>query len=133
VARRGASGRQPEHLPDDLRRVLPSWPGHGSSVGSPTALPAGVTCNAHASGRWLESHGAVASEARDLLGAAAERLSLSARGYHRVLKVARTIADLEGDDAVGVAAVAEALRYRPTEPGPAGLRSVAEVPGAGAA
>jgi magnesium chelatase family protein len=76
---------------------------------------AGVVCNAHASGRWLESHTDIAGPARDLLGSAAERLSLSARGYHRVLKVARTIADLDGDDVIGITAVAEALRYRPTE------------------
>ncbi len=73
----------------------------------------GVTCNAHASGRWLESHSPVTAEGRSLLHEAAERLSLSARGYHRVLKVARTIADLAGEDAVGTTAVGEALRYRP--------------------
>jgi magnesium chelatase family protein len=68
-------------------------------------------------GRWLQAQTPVASRARELLVAAAERLALSARGYHRVLKVARTIADLEGDDVVGVPAVAEALRYRPAECG----------------
>lgn len=69
-------------------------------------------CNAHASGRWLDAHGAVEPEARALLATAAGRLALSARGYHRVLKVARTIADLEGAERVGPASVAEALRYR---------------------
>ena len=47
-----------------------------------------------------------------LLGAA-ERLSLSARGYHRVMKVSRTIADLDGDASITVMSVAEALHYRP--------------------
>jgi magnesium chelatase family protein len=42
-----------------------------------------------------------------------ESLKLSARGYHRVLRVARTIADLEGGGAVTTSHVAEALRYRP--------------------
>jgi len=42
-----------------------------------------------------------------------ESLHLSARGYHRVLRVARTIADLEGADRVGEVHVSEALRYRP--------------------
>ena len=72
-----------------------------------------VSCNAFASGRWLDSNGGVHAEARSLLQTAAERLSLSARGYHRVLKVARTIADLERSTAVSPAHVAEALRYRP--------------------
>jgi magnesium chelatase family protein len=47
-----------------------------------------------------------------LLQQAISRLSLSARAYHRVLKVARSIADLEGDDAVGSRHIAEAVQYR---------------------
>ncbi len=50
----------------------------------------GVRCNAHASGRWLLSHGAIAPAARELVTSAMETLNLSARGYHRVLRVART-------------------------------------------
>ncbi len=72
----------------------------------------GVGCNAHAAGRWIDAHGAVTSEARTLLQRAAEGLALSARGYHRVLKVARTIADLDESSSVSTAHVAEALRYR---------------------
>ncbi|MFL5575466.1 MAG: YifB family Mg chelatase-like AAA ATPase [Gemmatimonadaceae bacterium] len=72
----------------------------------------GVECNAHVAGRWLDAHSGIDPAARALLAAAAERLALSARGYHRVLKVARTIADLDGDACVAPAAVAEALRYR---------------------
>jgi magnesium chelatase family protein len=73
----------------------------------------GVECNAHVSGRWLDTHGDTTAAARTLLIAAANRLALSARGYHRVLKVARTIADLDGERATDDAQVAEALRYRP--------------------
>jgi magnesium chelatase family protein len=73
----------------------------------------GVSCNAYASGRWLDSHTEIHAEARSLLQTAAERLSLSARGYHRVLKVARTIADLEATRAIAPQHVGEALRYRP--------------------
>lgn len=47
-----------------------------------------------------------------LLAQAAEKLRLSARGYHRVLKVARTLADLDGDEKVGRIHLAEALAYR---------------------
>jgi magnesium chelatase family protein len=73
----------------------------------------GVSCNAYASGRWLDSHTAIDGSARTLLQSAAERLSLSARGYHRVLKVARTIADLEDSRTIAASHIGEALRYRP--------------------
>jgi magnesium chelatase family protein len=74
---------------------------------------AGVHCNAGAPGRWIDANTPVDASARELLAASAERLALSARGYHRVLKVARTIADLDNAHAVAPACVAEALRYRP--------------------
>ena len=73
----------------------------------------GVSCNAFASGRWMDSQTPVSAEARALLHTAADRLSLSARGYHRVLKVARTIADLEDVAELGASHIGEALRYRP--------------------
>src|SRR6478752_2065358 len=53
-----------------------------------------TTCNAHAPGRWLLSHGEIGADARTVLTDAIESLKLSARGFHRVLRVARTIADL---------------------------------------
>ncbi len=70
-------------------------------------------CNARTPGRWLEVHGGLEPAARALLTSAGERLHLSARAFHRVLRVARTIADLEGGDAVCTHHVAEALGYRP--------------------
>jgi magnesium chelatase family protein len=72
----------------------------------------GVSCNAHAPGRWMDVHGNIDREARQLLQKAAQSLSLSARAYHRTMKVARTIADLDCDDSVTGRHVAEALRYR---------------------
>ncbi len=73
-----------------------------------------VTCNAHVPGRWLDRHTPIDSEARTLLHSAATALELSARAYHRVLKVARTIADLANDERIAAKHVAEALRYRPS-------------------
>jgi magnesium chelatase family protein len=72
----------------------------------------GVTCNAHAAGRWIDTYGAVTVDARSMLHDASEKLALTARGYHRVLKVARTIADLDVSVFVEIRHVAEALRYR---------------------
>ena len=56
-------------------------------------------------------------EARRILERALERFGLSARTYHRILRVARTIADLEGADGIGTAPVAEALQYRALDRG----------------
>ena len=72
----------------------------------------GVHCNARlapgATRRWCEPD----AGGRRLLTDALERLDLSARGYHRVLRVARTVADLEGAGAVATRHVAEAIQYR---------------------
>ncbi len=73
----------------------------------------GVRLNSEAAGRWLLARGGVTPEAKALLEQAATRLGISARGYHRALRVARTIADLDGVSAVNDGAVAEALSYRP--------------------
>lgn len=72
----------------------------------------GVFCNAHVSGRWLEAHTRVDPAARQSLVSAAERLGFSARGYHRVLRVARTVADLEGADVILPEHIAAGVRYR---------------------
>jgi magnesium chelatase family protein len=72
--------------------------------------------NAEAEGELLEQAAALEDTARRLLLDAVERLRLSARGYHRCLKVARTLADLEGSDSVRRPHVAEALSCRRIAP-----------------
>jgi len=72
--------------------------------------------NAELDGRLLEELAAPDSEGRALLTQAAERMRLSARGYHRVLRVARTLADLGGQASVSRLHIAEALSYRRLNP-----------------
>jgi magnesium chelatase family protein len=77
----------------------------------------GVGTNAHAEGQVLEEIATPDAEGQAMLGRAADRFNLSARGYHRVLRVARTIADLDHSADVRAPHVAEALSYRlPSQP-----------------
>ncbi len=71
-----------------------------------------VRTNADLSGHALEEVANASREGRDMLTRAAERFRLSARSYHRILRVARTIADLEGSSDIHKHHVAEALSYR---------------------
>ncbi|MCL4109781.1 UNVERIFIED_CONTAM: hypothetical protein GTU68_018508 [Idotea baltica] len=68
--------------------------------------------NADAEGAVLEQIAEPEKAGKDLLSSVAERFGLSARGYHRVLRVARTIADLDGADIPARTHVAEALSFR---------------------
>ncbi|HHX88271.1 MAG TPA: YifB family Mg chelatase-like AAA ATPase [Paracoccus sp.] len=73
---------------------------------------AAVRVNADAEGALLDEIAAPDPEGRALLSQVAERFGLSARGYHRILRVARTIADLDRSDTVRLAHVAEAVSFR---------------------
>jgi magnesium chelatase family protein len=75
-----------------------------------------VRTNAEADGVLLDRVATPDEPGRKLLAQAAEAMRLSARGYHRVLRVARTIADLTGSETVGRIHIAEALSYRRRAP-----------------
>lgn len=77
---------------------------------------ASTRTNAEADGELLETVAGPDADGRGLLTQAVERLRLSARGFHRVLRVARTLADLEAAETVRRVHVAEALSYRRLRP-----------------
>ena len=77
----------------------------------------GVYANAHMSARDLRRFYPVSAEVDELLRTAITRLALSARAYHRVLKIARTIGGLAGADDIGLAHVREAIQYRSPDRG----------------
>ena len=72
----------------------------------------GMRLNADAEGEMLTEIATPDTEGRELLTKVADRFGLSARGYHRVLRVARTIADLDGSDTIRRPHVAEAVSFR---------------------
>jgi magnesium chelatase family protein len=76
----------------------------------------GPACNGRMGSSELNRFAPVDRECRRLLTAACDRLGLSARGFDRVRRVARTLADLDGSEELMPRHVAEALQYRHEEP-----------------
>lgn len=72
----------------------------------------GITCNARLTPALLRRHCALTPDADRLLGAAYDKLGLSGRSYDRLLKVSRTIADLDSCEAISADHIAEAIQYR---------------------
>jgi magnesium chelatase family protein len=74
---------------------------------------ADALANPRAGPAEVRDHCPVDDAGRSLLRAAMQQLHMSARAYHRILKLARTIADLAGSDEIETAHLAEAIQYRP--------------------
>lgn len=72
----------------------------------------GIHCNAQMTTSMLHKYASIDETSTELLRTAMKRLDLSARAYDRILKVARTIADLDGSESIQSAHIAEAIGYR---------------------
>jgi len=71
-----------------------------------------IYCNAQMTSRHLKKYCPIGEDSKKLLEQAIDKLGLSARAYTRILKIARTIADLDGQDAILTAHISEAIQYR---------------------
>jgi magnesium chelatase family protein len=113
-----------------VRRAEAAARGGGALAGSLSAAPLNAApLNARAEGAWLDHIAALDAPARALMARAAEARSLTARGWTRTLRLARTIADLEGEGPVRRVHVAEALIYRRAGPAGEGVGATAAVQG----
>ncbi len=115
LAARAAQRERARQLAEDAPRGEPATGGIGGIGGMLANITRGQR-NADLDGEALTKVATPEHEGRVLLGQAVERLKLSARGYHRVLRVARTLADLDGCDAVRRLHIAEALSWRRAQP-----------------
>jgi magnesium chelatase family protein len=75
----------------------------------------GIYCNAHMKTKHLRKFCKIDEDSHSLLQSAMEKLGLSARAYSKIIKVARTIADLEGSENIKAPHIAEAIHYRSLE------------------
>jgi magnesium chelatase family protein len=72
----------------------------------------GIYANAHMKPRHIRKYCKINEDCQALMESAMNRLGLSARAYNRILKVARTIADIEGSDRIASEHISEAIQYR---------------------
>ena len=71
-----------------------------------------INCNARMGPRQIRQHCKLSDESRELIRVAMTELNLSARAYDRILKVSRTVADLQSSDEIATEHVSEAIQYR---------------------
>jgi magnesium chelatase family protein len=76
-----------------------------------------IYCNAQMGSRHIKTHCKIDEASRGLLESAIDKLGLSARAFNRILKIARTIADLEDQQAIQVDHISEAIQYRSLDRG----------------
>ncbi|WP_405224921.1 YifB family Mg chelatase-like AAA ATPase [Lentisalinibacter sediminis] len=120
----------------EVTRLPPEVLRSGQSSGEPTAAAAARVAaarrrqieragklNAALGGRELAAHAPLDDACRRLLATAAERMALSMRACHRVIRVARSIADVSGSEPIDAAHLAEAVSFRNTITGAAGMRT----------
>ena len=84
-----------------------------SSIRNSNTESSNIVCNADMRIGEVRQFCSLQPEGQSLMRAAMSQLNLSARAYHRILKLSRTIADLAGSEEIQSAHLAEALQYRP--------------------
>ncbi len=89
------------------------FPKRSSGAKDGSDVPDPITCNAEMRPADVRQYCVLDDASRSLMKTAMSQLNLSARAYHRVLKLSRTIADLAGSESIQTAHLAEALQYRP--------------------